>query len=251
MRKPLRTLLTALLLCGLSGLALIFTWSRGAWLGLMIGGLIFLLLYSRHTISALLFCCLGIPFLPFVIPESILLRLSSIGNLADSSTSYRVSIWKAAFGMARDFFTTGIGVGESAFRQVYPLYSLSGIEAAPHSHNLYLQIQIELGIVGLLLFLGVLILFAQCCFDYNVTAADRETRIMSIGCFSGLIAALAQGMTDYIWYNYRVFFVFWLVLALASAYVRVGRSEATRDNAGSVAYADATRASIDIPLQRM
>lgn len=241
----------ALFVTAALGLCLIYTWSRGAWLGVMIGMLIFLLLWSRRTLSALFLGCFALPLLPLVLPDSIMNRLLSIGNLADSSTSYRVSIWKAALGMARDFFTTGIGVGESAFRQVYPLYSLSGIEAAPHSHNLYLQIQIELGIVGLLLFLGVLILFAQCCFDYNATAADRETRIMSIGCFSGLIAALAQGMTDYIWYNYRVFFVFWLVLALASAYVRVGRSEATRDNAGSVAYADATRASIDIPLQRM
>lgn len=233
------------------GLCLIYTWSRGAWLGLMIGMLFFLLLWNRRTLTVLFFGCFALPLLPLVMPESIMNRLLSIGNLADSSTSYRVSIWKAAIGMAGDFFTTGIGVGETAFRQVYPLYSLSGIEAAPHSHNLFLQIQIELGIVGLLLFLGVLILLAQCCFDYNSTATDRETRIMSIGCFAGLISALAQGMTDYIWYNYRVFFIFWFVLALASAYIRVGRSETTRDNAGSAANADATHAAIDIPLQRM
>lgn len=72
---------------------------------------------------------------------------------------------------------------------------------------------------------------------------------MAMGGFGGLLAALAQGMTDYIWYNYRVFFVFWFVLALTSAYIRVGRSEATRDIAGSTANADATHAAIDIPLQ--
>lgn len=241
--------LGCLLVVGCMGLCLVYTWSRGAWLGLMIGLLIFLLLWNRRTLNLLFLGVFALPLVPLVLPDNILSRLTSIGNLADSSTSYRVSIWRASLQMAGDFFSSGIGVGENAFRQVYPLYSLSGIEAAPHSHNLFLQIQLELGIVGLLLFLGVLILFTQCCLEYNGSTTDRETRIMAMGGFGGLIAALAQGMTDYIWYNYRVFFVFWFVLALTSAYIRVGRSEATRDSAGSAANADATRATIDIPLQ--
>ncbi len=240
----------ALCVLAASGLCLIYTWSRGAWLGAMLGILIFFLLLNRKTLTLLFFGCFALPFLPLVLPQSIMNRFLSIGNLADSSTSYRVSIWRAAVRMAGDFFASGIGVGESAFRQVYPLYSLAGIEAAPHSHNLFLQIQLELGIVGLLLFLAVLVLLAQCCFEYNRKSPDRETRIMSIGCFAGVLSALAQGMTDYTWYNYRVFFVFWFVFALASAYIRVGRSEATRDHAGSTAFADPTHASIDIPLQR-
>ena len=36
----------------------------------------------------------------------------------------------------------------------------------------------------------------------------------------GLSAALLQGLTDYSWCNYRVFFIFWLVLALIPAYVK-------------------------------
>ncbi len=235
---------------GALGLCLVYTWSRGAWLGAMLGLLVFFLLYNRRTFTVLFLGCFALPFVPLVLPESILNRFLSIGNLADSSTSYRVSIWRAALRMAGDFFTTGIGVGESAFRQVYPLYSLAGIEAAPHSHSLSRQFQVGLGIVGLLLFCVLLFLFAQCCFEYNRKSTDQETRVMAIGCFSGVISALAQGMTDYTWYNYRVFFVFWFVLALASAYIRVGRGEATRDHAGSAAFADITHASIDIPLQR-
>ncbi|MBQ2766729.1 MAG: O-antigen ligase family protein [Clostridia bacterium] len=231
------------------GLCLIYTWSRGAWLGLMIGMLFFLLMWNRRTLSVLLLGVFALPFVPFVLPESIINRFASIGNLADSSTSYRVSIWRAALRIARDFFASGIGVGENAFRQVYPMYSLAGIEAAPHSHNLFLQIQIELGIVGLLLFLCVLVLFVQACMTHNSTAADRETRMMVIGGFAGVLSALAQGMTDYIWYNYRVYFVFWFVLALTSAYIRVGRSERSRDHANLAAYADATKATLELPLK--
>ena len=243
-RRAMLPLLLTYLLC------LVYTWSRGAWLGAMIALLLYFLLLNRRTLSLLFLGCFALPLLPAVMPESILNRLLSIGNLAASSTSYRVSIWRASLQMIRDFFASGIGVGESAFRQIYPLYSLSGIEAAPHSHSLYLQIQLELGIVGFLLFLGVLLLFAQCCISYNTSQADRESRVMSLGCFAGVLAALLQGFTDYTWYNYRVFFVFWFVLALASAYIRVGRSEANRDIADSVANADPTHAAVDIPLQR-
>lgn len=230
------------------GLCLVFTWSRGAWLGLIIGMLIFLLMWNRRTLGVLLLGLFGLPFLPFILPENIISRFVSIGNIADSSTSYRVSIWRASLKMAGDFFTSGIGVGENAFRQVYPMYSLAGIEAAPHSHNLFLQIQIELGIIGLLLFFAVLFLFAQSSFAYNSCGRDRETRLMAVGGFAGIISALAQGMTDYTWYNYRVYFIFWFVLALTSAYIRVGRSELNRDHANLAAQADMTRATLDLPL---
>ncbi|MBQ8276101.1 MAG: O-antigen ligase family protein [Clostridia bacterium] len=230
------------------GLCLVFTWSRGAWLGLIIGMLVFLLMWNRRTLGVLLLGLFGIPFLPFILPENIISRFTSIGNVADSSTSYRVSIWRASLKMAGDFFTSGIGVGENAFRQVYPMYSLAGIEAAPHSHNLFLQIQIELGIIGLLLFLAVLFLFAQSSLTYNSCGRDRETRLMAVGGFAGIVAALAQGMTDYIWYNYRVYFIFWFVLALTSAYIRVGHSELNRDHANLAAQADMTRATLDLPL---
>ena len=36
-----------------------------------------------------------------------------------------------------------------------------------------------------------------------------------------MLAVLAQGMTDYIWYNYRVFLMFWLMLGLSAAVRRV------------------------------
>ena len=73
---------------------LIYTWSRGAWLGCLIGLFIFMLMYSKNTLVFLLFCTLGIPFLPFILPDSIIQRFMSIGNLGDSSTSYRVYIWQ-------------------------------------------------------------------------------------------------------------------------------------------------------------
>ncbi len=210
----------AKLILGFAALAscgcLVYTWSRGAWLGFIIGMLIFFLMYHRNTLTALLFGLLGVPFLPFVLPDSIIQRFASIGDLRDTSTAYRVNIWKAVTKMIGDFWQTGVGVGEASFKPVYSLYALSGIETAPHSHNLYLQITVELGIVGLVVFAVMLFVWAQSSLTLHKNES-RPEKLLSAAVFCGMLAVLAQGLTDYIWYNYRVFFMFWLVLGLGSA----------------------------------
>ena len=62
-----------------------------------------------------------------VLPKTITDRIMSIGNMGDSSTSYRVYIWYGTINMLKDFWITGIGIGESAFRGVYPIYSFNTI----------------------------------------------------------------------------------------------------------------------------
>ncbi|MBQ8552449.1 MAG: O-antigen ligase family protein [Clostridia bacterium] len=211
-----------------AGGCLIYTWSRGAWLGFLIGILIFMLMYSRHTLTALLFCALGVPFLPFVLPESITQRFLSIGNLGDSSTSYRVNIWRGVIDMIGDYWQSGIGIGNDSFSLVYPLYALSGIETAPHAHNLYLQIIVELGAIGLVVFLAVLFIYTQSSLSLHVNESRRD-KLLSTAIFCGMLAVLAQGMTDYIWYNYRVFLMFWLMLGLGAAIRKTLNTTAVED----------------------
>ncbi len=207
---------------------LIYTWSRGAWLGFIIGMLIFLIMYHRNTLTALLFGLFGVPFLPFVLPDSIIQRFTSIGDMRDTSTAYRVHIWKAVTNMIGDYWQTGVGIGEASFKPIYSLYALSGIESAPHSHNLYLQIAVELGIVGLAVFLLMLFVWAQSCLTFHKNET-RPEKLLSAAVFCGILAVLAQGATDYIWYNYRVFFMFWLVLGLGSAIRKTLDSTAQTD----------------------
>lgn len=223
--KTKRRRLVSLCVCGVLGACLVFTWSRGAWLGLLIGLFLFFLFFSDKTLVAVLLGFCAVPFLPFVLPESITNRFLSIGNLADTSTSYRVHIWQGVLKMLRDHFLGGIGVGVDVFHKVYPLYSLSGIESAPHSHNLYLQVLVECGIFGLLMFLILLIVYAQYGFTRLSKPMNPRYRLLFAGIFCGVVAVLAQGMTDYIWYNYRVFLMFWISIGLTAAVGRTSQAE--------------------------
>lgn len=210
---------------GILGSCLIFTWSRGAWLGFLIGMMLFLLMYSRKFLVVGLLGILAIPFLPFVLPDSIINRFTSIGNLGDTSTSYRVHIWTGTLNMLEDHFLGGIGIGVNVFGKVYPRYSLAAIEAAPHSHNLYLQILVETGILGLFLFIVFLIAFARHNFSFYAKPQPLKPRLYCAAMFCGILAVLAQGMTDYIWYNFRVYLVFWLMIGLTVATVRTALAE--------------------------
>lgn len=233
---------------GVGMICLALTWSRGAWLGLIIAGLIYLLMLNHRTLLLIFGGIFSLPFLPYLLPQSIISRFTSIGNLADTSTSYRVNIWKGALNIARDFFISGVGTGNQAFVTVYPKYSLAGIEGAPHSHNLYLQLLVELGIFGLLLFIGAMVSFSRANFSFYRSDVSAKTghRYISIGGFSGVLAVLAQGMTDYVWYNYRIFLLFWLLVGLTIASRRAGIFENPIRAVKRIEDCSADRAVIDI-----
>jgi len=210
---------------------LIYTWARGAWLGFLFAAVLFMLMWNRKAMGFIVAALFALPFaIPFL-PESIVSRFASIGDLSDTSTNYRVYIWRGSVKLASDYAFTGIGVGREAFNSLYPYYSFAGIETAPHAHNLFLQLFIEVGIFGFAIFFAVLICLIQNGFSLAKCGKDKEVRLIGCGAFCGVLAALLQGMTDYIWYNYRVFFIFWIVIGIASAARRIDYALRVKENA--------------------
>ena len=264
--------LPAFFCLGAMGVCLLLTWSRGAWLALILALIIFILMLHHRSIWLVLAGICAIPILPSVLPASIISRFTSIGNMSDSSTSYRVYIWRAAVNMIKDNSIAGIGIGESAWKRMYPLYSYMGIEVAPHSHNLFMQIWLETGIFGFVAFLLIIFLLLQSVFtlfrrlssNSSLNTPDisekmmltnnstlngkldaqriskKQLRLSVIGPAVGIIAVLIQGLTDYSWYNYRLYLFFWIIAGLCSAYVRSGISFIADEKA-----ADSTEESTD------
>jgi putative inorganic carbon (HCO3(-)) transporter len=148
-------------------------------------------------------------------PESILARFSSITDMSDSSTSYRIYIWMATVNMLKDYWFCGIGTGLNAFNAVYPAYSFNAV-TAPHSHNLYLQVMCESGICGIVTFLGIIFSFIRTVGTSLSRDKNKDGRIQKIALLSGLGGFLLQGMTDYSFYNYRVTLMFWIFIALGA-----------------------------------
>ncbi|MBQ7557698.1 MAG: O-antigen ligase family protein [Lachnospiraceae bacterium] len=230
---------------------LVLTWSRGAWVALLLAVVILLLIWHRRSVWLIIAGGLSIPLVMTFLPSSIVSRFTSIGNMADSSTSYRVYTWQAAVKMIRANLFSGVGIGEASWRRMYPLYSYMGVEAAPHSHNLFFQITLEMGIFALIIFLIILFFIMASSFTtlrdlssdsvslngylYNpsyskhadtgdmLRSTKSQIKLSVAGPLCGVIAVLIQGLTDYSWYNYRLYLMFWLMCGLTMAYSKSGR----------------------------
>lgn len=205
---------------------IILTYSRGAWLGAIVALAIFLLTSNFRNIWMLLLGAASIPVWIYLLPQSILNRFNSIFAMSDSSTVYRFNTWKGVWSMISDNIWTGIGYGESAFKQVYPQYAVSGTETVMHSHNIFLQVLVEMGIIGFIVFALTMMMFSQKCLG-NIKARSRrsQSRLMISAGFSGIMGSLVMGLTDHIWYNYRVFLIFWIIVSLTISLTKINERE--------------------------
>lgn len=198
-------------------LALALTFSRGCWLGIILAiGLLAIMIDRRFILLGIVVLL----FLPFVLPESIINRFLSIGNMGDSSTSYRVYIWMGTLAMLADYWFSGIGLGITSFNTIYPIYSYNNI-SAPHSHNLYLQLVVEFGIVGLIVFLGMLYNF----YKETIISICKKKNILTSSLIAGVSGFMLQSMFDHTWYNYRVVLIFWIIIAFGLVSAKVSKSD--------------------------
>lgn len=150
---------------------------------------------------------------------------------------YVAQVWNGTLAMIDDHFLTGIGLGATVWRTCFSRYALGTVSLAPHSHSLYLQIISTLGFFGFVSFIIAVVCVFRSAFSYQrrISAkhgefkekTDNQRTEKSIyrsyvsaklgvaAPVTSLVAALVLGISDNIWYNYRLFFMFWLVSALA------------------------------------
>lgn len=200
----------------LSGVCLILTWSRGAWLGMIAALMFFFLFHSRGTLAALLVSPLAVlGILPWL-PSSIRSRFASIGNLAESSSRYRWNTWRGVLRMIRAH-PYGIGNGETAFHTVFPNFAVSGTESVMHAHNVFLQVAAENGIAAAILLIGIFGMAFWLFFATRTANSSRFERAWAIGNAATLLSLIVMGMFDHLWYQPTMFYLIWFVVALLTA----------------------------------
>ena len=132
-------------------------------------------------------------------------------------------IRQRACGIFADNFLGGIGTADGVFAGVYNAVSPVGASAT-NAQSLPLEIGVELGVVGLFVFLAAMALLLM----RSATSLKRGSLIS--GAFAaGLCAALFSGMSNYIWIDDRMFLLFWLFAGALSAYSAYGDGEQKRE----------------------
>ena len=183
----------------------LLTWSRGAWLGLVLECFLFLLFYSKKS-RVVLLCLppLALLSLP-LLPQNFRGRLFSIGDLGESSIRYRLQTWSGTWKLLGQH-PFGIGVGERAWRTVYPHYAVSGTATVMHAHNVFLQVATELGVLGIFVFLLLI--------GFGIYRGWRQKNTVALAAVSG---AVLMGMFDHLWYYPGMLVPFFSMLAFCAS----------------------------------
>ncbi len=227
--------------------ALVMTWTRGAWIALILCIPAYLIIHVKHVPKLLLVPAALIPIGLSFIPSTVFDRLLSAFNMADSSISVRLSVWRSSLLMLRDNLFIGIGIGDESFRQDFSKYAEDAV-TAPHSHNVFLEIACEAGVFALIVFAFILIVRIRHIATYNryIHNSSLTSPILMTGI--AIFALITFGMTDYIFYNYSMSFLFWVVFGMGSAGLRISKAEHDEKLGYNLNTSMANAASTDISV---
>ncbi len=146
-----RTSLAAMI--GLTIVAIVGTYSRGAFLGLLVVMMI-LFVKSRGKIVAAVVLAITIPLVGSMLPERWFNRMHTIETYEnDSSAMGRVEAWKVAIAMGKD--RPLLGYGFRPFNK--EMFERYGYNGGRDAHSIFFQVLAEHGITGLVLYAGIII----------------------------------------------------------------------------------------------
>lgn len=211
----------------LGAVAMLFTYSRGGWIGMVLAlavlGLLLLLRFSR-LLAAPLKRWLPPLIIAFVVlalvvaavkVEPLRVRLMSMAaGREDSSNNFRINVWLAAIEMIQDRPWLGIGPGNTIFNLIYPLYQQPRFTALS-AYSVPLELAVETGIPGLLAVFGLLITSLK--IGFSQIYRDLFLSLPCLGAIAALVGLAGHGFVDTIFFRPEVQISGWFVLATLGA----------------------------------
>ncbi|MBR5535017.1 MAG: O-antigen ligase family protein [Clostridia bacterium] len=204
--------------------ALAMTYSRSGWVGFALSAVVFVCIYDKRLLIP--FGILVVAAIPFL-PDTIMNRIFTIGSMNDSSNSYRLYIWDSCIRMIKDYGIKGLGLGPESFRAIYPGYASPVAITAPHSHMLYMEIILEMGILGAVSFFAYIFAAVKKAAG-SMRVMDKELKGYAVAGVAALSGIAFVCCAEYIWFYPRVMFAFWIVPGLLFAVARIAKMQ--KDN---------------------
>lgn len=176
--------------------AMLLTYTRGVWVGL-VAGLVLYLAVRRPRGLLLIPPAVVVVFL--LMPREIQDRMRSIGDLSDPTSRDRIAMARAGLHMIADHPL--FGVGPDMVQRLYPLYRQPEAvrPQVPHLHNNVLQIAASNGLPAAAAYLCLVGLFLY----RAVTRLKKETRPDRAALLAGaLLAVSAISVAGLFEYNF-------------------------------------------------
>jgi O-antigen ligase len=195
-------------------LAVYFSYSYGGWLALA-SGLVVIGLWRFRTRWQFWLISLG----ALAVAGFTQLSTERVAQMLDfktqSSASVRFQVWATDWLMVKEYWLTGIGLGQYPTRYSEFANRLFHPPLEPgmlHAHNLYLQSIINLGALGLLGLIGLIVTF----FGW----VRRCSAVVAAPLIAAMTAILVHGLVDTPYWKNDLSMLFWTILVIATLRAR-------------------------------
>lgn len=204
MRKSLKLALWGLL--ALSGYCLLFSFSREAYAGILVGLFFLGLVRQRWVLLALaVFLFSWQTFVPVSVQERVLMTYDKNDKQLDSSAQDRVTIWNDAVELFHENPVIGAGFDTYEFQHRVGEYA--------DTHNYYLKVLVETGVVGLMFFLYLLATIMRLGVKLYRTAQDPFLKSLGLGFSLLMTCVFVVNFFGDRWHYIEVNGFLWVMLA--------------------------------------
>jgi len=188
--------------------------SRGAQLALF-AACIWLVLRSDKKLVTIFIVLIVIVLAYFFLPDEQITRFQNMGN--DNTSLQRMAYWDVGFEIWQKYPILGVGYGNWLvyIQHTYP-EGIGPLQYHQLSHNIFIQVIADLGTVGLLLFLLMIVYILRLNAKSYVIGkkyGDPFIQYCSFGLNLGLVCYLVAGFFVSVFY----YPFFWVQMGLAAA----------------------------------
>lgn len=211
---------------------LVLTFSRGGWIGGVVGGAVLVMLLMHWWSVALpkFWRIWGIPIVVGGLASVLVLATLAVPVLRDrassmvvgrddSSNNFRINVWLAVLQMIKARPILGIGPGNVAFNQIYPLYQRPRFTALS-AYSILLEVLVETGVIGLTCFVWLLVVtFHLGWIQFQTLRQVRDRQAFWLmAAIATLLGTLAHNLFDTVWYRPQINTLWWLMMAIIASY---------------------------------
>ena len=208
----------------LSGLivltAIIFSYTRGVWLGL-IGGLIFMaILRSRKLLLFVLTGLIVCSVFLVILPSSGFSRRVMGTFKSERPVGDRIYFWEGSLKIIRDYPITGLGW--EGFGLVYPEYKpAEGRQLVSNAHNNFIDMAVDSGLLGLGIFIWFLVTIYKVGFHIFKELEEGYFKGIAWGFLGSFTAFLIAGLSQYNFGDSEVVMLFYFLLGMVMVIPRI------------------------------
>jgi O-antigen ligase len=204
-------------LAAFCGICLTYSLSRGGYIAVVAGWLFIGLVWQRKLLVAfIVLLALGTSVLPVAVVQRMTMTYDKERGGLDNSAEIRLQLWNDALDVVQSKPLTGTGFNTYAY--------MGRVGSYRDTHNIYLKVLVETGVLGLLLFLALLWkLFALGWRTFR-TAEDPLFRSLGLAVAGWIVCAAVANLFGDRWTYLQVDGYLWVLGGLVWRGVLIERA---------------------------